>query len=40
MYVVSDKYTNYDIDNPIDLRILQNLINSNLKIYKKLLHDK
>ncbi len=40
MYVVSDKYTNYDIDNPIDLKILQNLIKSNSNFYKKFLHDR
>ncbi len=40
MFVVSDKYTNVDIDNKRDLEILQNLISSNQKFYKKYLHDK
>tara|TARA_Y100000741_G_scaffold342304_1_gene305201 strand:- start:3039 stop:3743 length:705 start_codon:yes stop_codon:yes gene_type:complete len=39
LFVVSDKYTNVDIDNNNDFKILQNLISSNPKFYKKYLHD-
>ena len=34
-YVLAPKYTNFDIDNILDLNILQNLIKFNYKVYKK-----
>ena len=39
-YVLAPKYTNFDIDNIVDLNILQNLIKFNYKVYKKFLHNK
>lgn len=38
-FVETIKYTNFDIDNLLDLKILENLVKSNKKIYKKYLHD-
>lgn len=39
LFLETTKYTNFDIDNYYDLKILENLINSNKKVYKKYLHD-
>jgi len=38
MFIVSSKYTNFDLDTETDFKILNNLIKFNSKIYKKFIH--
>lgn len=40
LYIKTTKYTNFDLDDKIDLKILQNTVKSNMSFFKKYLHDK